>query len=270
MKTKEFEKLICSLHDIYGLDFSGYATNSLKRRVDRLLVMKKFTDIEKLSNAIRSGALSKEEFLEEVTVNVTEMFRDPTFWIALKNIIPNLFLNTKTVRIWHAGCSTGEEVFSMAILLKETGYLDKCKIVATDISDHVLEVAKAGRISLKSIEVHERNYARLELSSPLLKHFYISGPQAVLDPSLTKNISFRNLNLVSAEPFSKFDLILCRNVLIYFDHTLQDRVIRLFRDSLFNYSYFCLGVKENFSWSNQFGWFISVNEEVRIFKKIKE
>lgn len=267
---EDYKRLIKVIADSYQLDFSNYAFNSFKRRIERLIIFKKLGSLDTLIDWIVQKKFSRDDFLQEVTVNVTEMFRDPLFWVALKKVIPTLFLNTEQVKIWHAGCSTGEEVFSMAILLKEMNLLHKCKIVASDISPAVLQNAGRGKVPLKNMELNQKNYARVQGGGDLLKHFTIKNDRAILSPDYLSNVSFRNIDLVKAGPFLKFDLILCRNVLIYFDRNLQERILDFYNRSLFNYSYLALGMQENFSWSAVYPNFITVSNEAKIYKKVKE
>lgn len=267
---EDYKKLINVIREVYQLDFSNYALNSFKRRIDRLIILKKLGSIGNLIDIVEQKGFSKDYLLEEITVNVTEMFRDPLFWVALKKIIPSLFLNTDQVKIWHAGCSTGEEVFSMAILLKEMNLLHKCKVVASDISPSVLQNAATGKVPMKNMELNSKNYSRVQGSGELLNHFTIKGENAFLHKEYIESVSFRNIDLVKASPFLKFDLILCRNVLIYFDRHLQERILKFYHQSLFNYSYLALGLQENFSWSNVYSSFITVNNEAKLYKKVKE
>lgn len=266
----DYNRLIFALKDKFDLDFSNYAKSSFQRRVERLLTLRNIQSVGMLSELITAGKLQKQDILDEITVNVTEMFRDPPFWIAMKQIIPELFLNHDTIRIWHAGCSSGEEVYTMAVLLKNAGILEKAKIVASDLDPNVLARAKAGIISMKNMPLNEKNYARVDEKGKLSDHFTIEQENTRLNPDLIKNVSFRIIDLVQTDVFSKFDLILCRNVLIYFDHSLQNKIIGIFHKSLFNYSYLSLGIKENFSWSPLYHHFIPINNDMRIYKKIKE
>lgn len=267
----ELKKLTGSIQQKFGLDFSNYAMSSFKRRIQRLLEVKKLNSVDVLISKIENNSFSKDDFLHEITVNVTEMFRDPSFWRTLKTIIPNLFLNQDKIRIWHAGCSSGEEVYSMAILLKELELLDKAQIIATDIDNMILEKAKSGKIILRNMELNSKNYLRVnEEKGDLMKYYKVNNDMAELDKELLQNVSFRTLDLVTAEPFSKFDLILCRNVMIYFNQTLQAKVLKLLHESLFNYAYMAIGTKENIIWCDIVNKFLIVNNEERIYKKIKE
>jgi chemotaxis protein methyltransferase CheR len=199
------------------------------------------------------------------------MFRDPSFWRELRDhIIPNILLNHNTINIWHAGCSSGEEVFSMAILLKEMGIHDKAKIIATDIDKVILQKAKSGIYPLKNMELNEKNYIRFQGTSSLYKYFKDENGRAIMDKSLVENVSFREHDLVQGIVFNKFDLILCRNVMIYFNQTLQNQVLKKHHESLFKYGYLIIGSKESLIWCEIANKFIVVNNEEKIYKKIKD
>ncbi|MGE0771436.1 MAG: protein-glutamate O-methyltransferase CheR [Cyclobacteriaceae bacterium] len=258
------------IHQKHGYDFRNYAMSSFKRRVLRMLEMKNLTIdvlIKKLSEA--PGYI--DEFLDELTVNVTEMFRDPSFWRILRDeIIPGILLNHKSFKIWHAGCSSGEEVFSMAILLKEMGIHNDVSIIATDLDVNILEKARSGSYPIKNMELNEKNYIRYEGKTSLKEFYHEENGKAVFDKELIRNVSFRKHDLVMGEVFNKFDLILCRNVMIYFNQTLQNDVLRKFHESLFKYGYLAIGSKESLIWCDVANRFIVVNNEEKVYKKIKD
>ena len=197
----------------FDYDFSNYAMSSFRRRIQRILEIYKFASFEALLEKL-NGSDEKffHEFLSEITVNVTEMFRDPTFWLELReNILPMIFEENRNVSIWHAGCSSGEEVFSMAILLKEMNLLDKVRIVATDIDTAILQKAREGVYSMKNMELNTKNYETARGSSKLENYFKEQGGKAHLDKNLIRDVVFREHNLVHGTAFSKFDLILFKN-----------------------------------------------------------
>lgn len=254
-----------------GYDFTNYAMSSFKRRILRVIELGRFSSIEQLIKKIKEDNNYITDFLEEVTVNVTEMFRDPSFWrVARDHIIPNILLNHNTVTIWHAGCSSGEEVFSMAIMLKEMGILHKAKIIATDLDKAILEKAKKGEYSPKNMELNEKNYIRYQGEKSLSEYYKLSNGKIVMDKSLVENVSFREHDLVNGVVFNKFDLILCRNVMIYFNQTLQNEVLKKLHESLFKYGYLIIGSKESLIWCDIANKFIVVNNEEKIYKKIRD
>jgi chemotaxis protein methyltransferase CheR len=231
----------------------------------------KFGSADLLIKRLKDDKSFFDEFIAEITVNVTEMFRDPPFWRELRdNVIPNILLNHNTISIWHAGCSSGEEVFSMSILLKEMGILDKAKIIATDIDKVILEKAKKGHYSMKNMELNEKNYIRFEGKNNFKDYFKEENGKAVMDKTLINNVSFREHDLVQGVVFNKFDLILCRNVMIYFNQNLQNEVLKKHHESLFKYGYLVIGSKESLIWCEIANKFIVVNNEEKIYKKIKD
>jgi chemotaxis protein methyltransferase CheR len=255
----------------YGYDFTDYAMSSFRRRVLRILELHKFASAEHLIKKIEGDALFFETFLAEVTVNVTEMFRDPSFWREIRDhIIPNILLNHDSFSIWHAGCSSGEEVLSMTILLREMGIEDKVNIIATDIDKPVLARAMRAEYSMKNMDLNEKNYIRYQGTASLSDYFTESNGLARMDRSLLERVSFRNFDLVRGVPFNKFDLILCRNVMIYFNQNLQNTVLKKLHESLFKYGYLAIGSKESLIWCEISNRFIVANNEEKIYKKIKE
>lgn len=257
----------------YGYDFTNYAMSSFKRRILRIIELGRFPTVEHLIKKIKEDENReyREEFLGEITVNVTEMFRDPSFWrVTRDHVIPNILVNHNSISIWHAGCSSGEEVFSMSILLKEMGILNKAKIIATDLDKAILDKAKKGEYLVKNMELNEKNYIRYQGTSSLTEYYKPVNGKVVMDKSLVENVSFREHDLVTGGIFNKFDLILCRNVMIYFNQTLQNEALKKLHESLFKYGYLVIGSKESLIWCDIANKFIVVNNEEKIYKKIRE
>lgn len=264
---KRISDLIYAKH---GYDFRNYAMSSFKRRILRILELKSIS-IEGLIKKLNDQPGFIEEFLDELTVNVTEMFRDPSFWRVMRDeIIPGILLNHKEFKIWHAGCSSGEEVFSMAILLQEMGILENVQLIATDLDVTILERAKSGSYPVKNMELNEKNYIRFEGKKSLKEYYREENGKAVFHRELMRNVSFRKHDLVVGDVFNKFDLILCRNVMIYFNQTLQNEVLKKFHESLFRYGYLAIGSKESLIWCDIANKFIVVNNEEKVYKKIKD
>ena len=254
----------------YGYDFRNYAMSSFKRRMLRILELKNLT-IESLLKKLNDQPSFIEEFLDELTVNVTEMFRDPGFWRILRDeIIPGILLNHKTFKIWHAGCSSGEEVLSMTIMLKEMGILQDVQLFATDLDVNILEKAKSIAYPIKNMELNEKNYIRFEGKTTLKDYYKEENGKAIFDKELMQNVTFRKHDLVKGEVFNKFDLILCRNVMIYFNQTLQNEVLKKFHESLFKYGYLAIGSKESLIWCDVANKFLVVNNEEKVYKKVKD
>lgn len=271
IEISDLRRITELVKDQYKYDFNNYAMSSFRRRILRIMELYKFGSADLLIKRLKDDRSFFDEFIAEITVNVTEMFRDPPFWRELRdNVIPSILLNHKTISIWHAGCSSGEEVFSMAILLREMGILDKAKIIATDIDKVILEKAKKGHYSMKNMELNEKNYIRYEGKSRFKDYFTEENGKAVMDKSLIQNVSFREHDLVQGVVFNKFDLILCRNVMIYFNQNLQNEVLKKHHESLFKYGYLVIGSKESLIWCEIANKFIVVNNEEKIYKKIKD
>ena len=271
IEIAELRKLTEYIQENFNYDFSNYAMSSFKRRIQRILELYKFATVDLLIRRLKEDPKFFHEFISEVTVNVTEMFRDPSFWREVRDhIIPNILLNNNSVSIWHAGCSSGEEVYSMSILLKEMGILEKSKIIASDIDKSILSKATSGVVNIKNMEINEKNYIRYQGTKSLDHYYKEDNGKAILDKSLLANISFREHDLVKGIVFNKFDLILCRNVMIYFNQTLKNKVLYKLHESLFKYGYLIIGSKESLIWCEIANKFIVVNNEEKIYKKIKD
>ena len=268
VEDSQIEILINEVFEKYGLDFSGYSQASFKRRVVRLIQLDDYQNFYEFLYKVKTDSEYFTRFVEEITVNVTEMFRDPLFYKVLREkILPQL--GTKPfIRLWHAGCSTGEEVFSMAILLKELNLLHKSLIYATDINGAVLEKAKKGIFPLQMMKQYSENYM-VSGGNKDFSHYYTANyGLAKFEEDLLEKMVFSQHNLISDTSFNEFDLILCRNVLIYFDKDLQDRALNLFNDSLANLGYLALGTKETIKFSILKHRFSQVEKE-KIWKKIR-
>ncbi len=271
IEITDLKRLTQLVKDNHGYDFTNYAMSSFRRRVNRILDLYNFSSVNGLIEKINARPAFVEEVVNEITVNVTEMFRDPSFWREVRDhIIPNILLNHQSVNVWHAGCSSGEEVFSMAILLREMGIEGKVKLIATDLDNSILDKAKKATIPIKNMELNEKNYIRFQGSETLSKYYKEENGVAVLDPTLIENVSFRKHDLVRGGIFNKFDLVLCRNVMIYFNQNLQNEVLKKLHESLFKYGYLIIGSKESLIWCEIANKFIVVNNEEKIYKKIRD
>jgi chemotaxis protein methyltransferase CheR len=250
IEEKEINILLNDLFEIYGYDFKNYSEASLKRRINRLFVLDKFPSFAELRYKIKTDADYLKRFVEEITVNVTEMFRDPLFYRTLRSeVLPDL-ATKPFIRIWNAGCSTGEEVISMSIILKEAGLLQKSLMYATDINPGVLEKARRGIFPLAYMKQYSQNYILSGGEKDFSTYYTANYEQAKFSEELSSKVIFSTHNLVSDSSFNEFDLIICRNVLIYFDTILQDRVLKLFDESLARLGYLALGSKETIKFSS--------------------
>lgn len=264
----EIEIIINDIFEVYGYDFSGYAPASFKRRVNRLFTLDRFPSFAEFRYRVKSDPNYLSRMIEEISVNVTEMFRDPHFYKSLRDhIIP--ILSTKPfIRIWHAGCSTGEEVYSMAILLQEANLLQKSFIYATDLNADVLEKAQKGIYPISVMKQYSENYILSGGKKDFSTYYIANYGYAQFDRELAEKMLFSQHNLVSDGSFNEFDLILCRNVMIYFDKTLQDRVLNLFDQSLSKLGYLGLGSKESLKFSSVISRYKQLGTE-KIWRKIQ-
>ncbi|MCC9135106.1 CheR family methyltransferase [Pontibacter silvestris] len=264
---QEVEALIEDIYSQYGYDFSGYARASVYRRVKRFLNNKNVSTVAELKNKVLDDSYYFESFLQEITVNVTEMFRDPSFFQSLRNNVLPMLSTYPFIKIWDAGCSTGEELFSLAILLQEEGLLDRTKIYATDINQKVLKQAKEGIFPTSNIAAYTSGYyasgGKKEFSSYYLSNY----GNMKFDSSLIKNVVFYPHNLATDSSFNEFHLVLCRNVLIYFNRELQEKVFKLFDDSLVELGYLALGKKETLAMSQISRNYNFVDKNNRIYRK---
>lgn len=255
--------------DDYGYDFTQYSKASLKRRLERVAGMDKITDFSVFRSLIRSSADYFHRVVTEISVNVTEMFRDPDYFRTIKEIILPQLANQPLIRIWHAGVATGEEAYSMAILLEESGLLHKSLIYATDINTQVIRKAKEAVFPLVALQQYSRNYLQAGGQRDFSSYYTANYHMAQFDTRLTARMIFSTHNLVSDTSFNAFDLVFCRNVLIYFEKELQSKVLQLFDNSLLRNGYLVLGSKENIRFSDVAGHFMQLQAPMKIWRKIK-
>lgn len=271
LDATDLKRISDLIYEKYNYDFRNYAISSFRRRIARILELKKLT-LGHLLSMLNDTPVFINEFINEVTVNVTEMFRDPAFWKVIRDdVLPSIMSQRKRIAIWHAGCSSGEEVIAMSILLHELGIEDKVLIVATDLDHDMIANARTATYPMKSMDVNEKNYQLFSESSSGLDHYYERhGSKAVFNPDLLKHITFRRHDLVTGEVFGKFDLILCRNVMIYFNQALQNHVLMKFHESLLPNGYLCVGSKESLIWCDYANRFQIESNDEKIYRKITE
>jgi len=267
ISSKQLGEVIDLIKKIYGFDFSDYTKASLKRRVSRVLMLKKM-EFYDLKHILVNDQKFFQEFLEEITVNVTEMFRDPTFYKALNSqVIP--YLSTYPhIKTWCAGCSSGEEVYSLAILLKGAGLTKKSFIYGTDINTEMLKEARKGIYSLRRIKSYAENYLFSGLGGSITDHFTILYDAATIHNELKHNTLFSVHNLISDTIFNEFQMISCRNVFIYFEIELQEKILELFYNSLCAHGFLCLGSKETIRSDKFKNKFKVINQKENIYQKI--
>ncbi len=267
ISINDMKQVIDAIKQNYNFDFSNYAYSSLRRRILHIIELDKLNSAEELITRIKSDRVYFSGVLKKITVNTTEMFRDPSFWLTFKNkVIANLAANT-SIRIWHAGCSTGEEVYSMCIALHEAGLLEKSIIHASDINEDVLEIAKRGVYEQRYINNYNPNYNKFNPSGKFEDYFDSIDNKYAIKPFLKQNLKFFSNDLVKASPLIKYDIILCRNLMIYFNSQLQNNVVNLFKDSLYNNGVFCIGHKETIAFTEGANAFQTLDLEEKIFIK---
>jgi chemotaxis protein methyltransferase CheR len=242
---EEMDLLLRDIHDIYGYDFNDYARASLKRRINRLFSLDRFPSFAEFRFKIRMYPEYFDRFIEQITVNVTEMFRDPDFYLALRKEVLPILSTYPFIRIWHAGCSTGEEVYSMAILLREANLLHKSILYATDINPKVVQQAVSGVFPMVHMKQYSENYMQSGGIYDFSQYYTAGNNKVIFDQTFKKHMVFSTHNLAAESSFNEFQLIVCRNVLIYFDKDLQAKVFNLFDGSLEKLGFLALGSKES-------------------------
>jgi len=264
----ELTLLLEAVYRRYGFDFREYATASLRRRVWRRVQAEGLTTISSLQDKLLHEPAAMERLLLDLSINVTAMFRDPTFYVALREKMVPLLRTYPFTRIWVAGCSTGEEVYSLAILLQEEAVYDRTRIYATDINDSVLDRARAGVFPLEKMREYTQNYIKAGGKRAFSEYYVAKYDGAQFQRSLVENVVFAQHNLVSDRSFNEFNVIVCRNVMIYFDRTLQDRVHRLFYESLVTFGLLALGAKESIRFSPFAKAYEELDTEERLYRKV--
>lgn len=268
LSDEDVELILRDLIDLYGYDFTNYSRASLKRRILRLLSNDRFLSFAEFRYRLKSDAEYFKRFVEQITVNVTEMFRDVQFYKSLREQVLPVLATKPVIRIWHAGCSTGEEVYSMAILLAEANLLQKSLLYATDINPAVLEKVRTGIFPLSQMKQYSENYIASGGKKDFSSYYTAQYNAAKFNESLGKRIVLATHNLVSDGSFNEFHLILCRNVMIYFDKPLQDRALRLFYESLEVLGYLALGSKETLKFTEVSGMFRQLENREKIWRKM--
>ena len=264
----EFDLILEAIYQKYGYDFRNYAKASLRRRLRYRLSQSNLKTISEMQHKLLNDKEFFDTLLLDLTINVTEMFRDPSFFKALREIVISELKKQPFIKVWHAGCSSGEEIYSTAILLKENGMYESSLIYATDTNEMVLDKAKSGIFPIEKMKDFTVNYRKAGGIASFADYYTARYDNAIMDNSLKKNIVFSNHNLVTDSVFGEMDLIMCRNVLIYFNRELQDRVFRLFMDSLRPGGFLCLGSKETVRFSSLSENFENVIEKERVYRRI--
>jgi len=263
----EIALLLEAIYKKYGYDFTQYSRAHVKRRIINRLNMSGTASISQLQHAVLHDELFAAQLMQDLSITVTEMFRDPPFYKALREQVIPVLRTYPFIKVWHAGCSTGEEAYSMAILLQEEGLYERTTIYATDFNQQALDKAREGIFSADAIKEYTVNYQLAGGKESFGSYYTADYSMVIMNQSLKKNIVWANHNLVTDSVFAEAHLVLCRNVLIYFDRQLQNKVQGLFFNSLVNGGVLCLGAKESLRFSDYQDKYAALNAKQRIFKK---
>lgn len=263
----EIQLLIEALYRRYGYDFRNYALASLKRRIYHFLRTEQLPSLAKLQEQVLHDRVCVERLILGLTVNTTAMFRDPSFYLAFRDYAVPILRTYPFIRLWHAGCSTGQEVYSMAILLQEAGIYHRCRIYATDANEKVLQIAKSGIYPLKQMQDYTRLYLKAGGQRAFSEYYTANYGSAVLRSSLQEQIVFGQHNLVTDRSFNEFNVIICRNVLIYFNQMLQNQVHELFYNSLCKFGMLGLGKQETIRFTNYEGYYDALAASDKLYRR---
>lgn len=264
----EIDLLLEGLYRAHGFDFRDYSRASIKRRIYELLRAEKLDTVSAFQNKILHDNACLERFLLGVSVHATAMFRDPSFYLTFRKRVVPLLRTYPTVQIWIAGCSTGEEVYSLAILLEEERLYGKSRIYATDISQAVLRRAREGIFPLAAMRDYTTNYHQAGGTHEFSDYYTAQYDSVMFSPSLRSNVVFSEHNLATDGSFNEFQVILCRNVMIYFNKDLQARVHNLLYDSLSMFGVFGLGNKESLKFTPRAAFYEHLNEKDKLYRKV--
>jgi chemotaxis protein methyltransferase CheR len=265
----EIHLLLEGVFQVSGYDFRRYSYASLKRRIWHCVLEEKLSTISAFQERVLRDSSALQRLLLRLTVNISGMFRDPFFYLALRKKIVPLLRTYPSIHIWVAGCAQGDEVYSMAILLQEEGLYEKSRIYATDLNEMVLAQARDGVFPLEPMQRYTQNYFKAGGSAAFSNYYTVQRDQVTFSASLKKNVTFAQHNLATDSSFHEFHLIICRNVLIYFNKELQERVHRLFYDSLVMFGILALGHKETLKYSQLETVFMEWDKENKFYRKIR-
>lgn len=269
LEQLEVQLLLEGIFKQYGFDFRSYAYASVRRRLWKRIEAEGLTTISGLQERVLHEPAMMERLLLDLSINVTAMFRDPGFYRVFREQVVPTLRTYPFIRLWHAGCATGEEVYSMAMLLEEESLYERSRIYATDINEVVLQKAKAGIFPLERMQEYTENYIAAGGKRAFSDYYVAKYGGALFSPSLTRNVVFSQHNLVTDSSFSEFNAILCRNVLIYFDKSLQARVHELFYNSLVMFGILALGSRESLRFSPYEDSYEQINGPEKIYRKVR-
>lgn len=265
----EIELLLEAIHRVHGYDFRGYALASLRRRLWHRVYGEGLQTLSGLQERILHEPGCMDRLLRDLSINVTEMFRDPTFYVALRRRVFPLLRTHPFIRVWQAGCSTGEEIYSLAITLHEEGLLERTRIYATDINNAALRRARSRTFPLERMQRYTENYLRAGGTEAFSTYYTADGDSARFSRELGANVVLAQHNLVTDGSFNEFHLIVCRNVMIYFGSALQEEVLQLFGDSMMRNGILALGRKESIRRSRHAAEYEPLDEAEKIFRRLR-
>ena len=263
----EIDLLLEALYRRYGYDFRSYARASIERRIRQFLSKAESTSISGMIPRVLNDREFFSSLVRHFSIGVTEMFRDPFVYRAIREEVVPLLRTWPHFKLWHAGCATGEEVYSLAVVLKEEGIYDRATIYATDFNDEALEKSREGVYDLEKLQEATRNYQQAGGKASFSEYYHARYGAVAMDGTLKERLTFSVHNLVSDHVFGEMHLILCRNVLIYFNHALKNRALGLFTESLVHGGFLCLGTKEDLQFSDMSERYDVVDHKARIYKK---
>lgn len=265
----EIPLLLEAIYEHYGFDFRNYARASLRRCVLAQVEAEGLKTISGLQERALHDPACMERLLLGLTVHVTAMFRDPGFYVAFREKVVPLLKTYPFVRLWHAGCSTGEEIYSLAILLHEEGIYERCRIYATDLCEAVLRHARAGVYPLAAMKQYTANYQEARGQGAFSEYYTASDDSALLRPWLQQNIVFAQHNLVTDASFNEFNVVLCRNVMIYFNPALQERVHEVLYQSLVRFGVLGLGRGESLRFMRYEPRYEELDRVERLYRRVR-
>jgi len=269
LENIEIDLLLDGLYRAYGFDFREYSRASVKRRILELMRAEKLETISSFQSKLLHEPDCLKRFLLGLSVHATAMFRDPSFYKTIRTSVVPLLKTYPTVQIWIAGCSTGEEVYSLAILLREEGILNRCRIYATDISSVVLKKAKDGIFPLSLMREYTNNYHLAGGVNEFSDYYSARYDNVIFSSALNKNVVFSEHNLATDGPFNEFQVVLCRNVMIYFNRQLQERVHNLLYNSLAMFGVFGMGNKESLRFTPREESYEHLNTSDKLYRKVR-
>jgi chemotaxis protein methyltransferase CheR len=269
LEVLEIQLLLEALYRYYGFDFRDYAIASLKRRIWNAVRAEHLSSVSGLQEKILHDSSCLERFLLGLSVHVTSMFRDPGFYVTFRDQVVPILRTYPFIRIWHAGCSTGEEVYSMAILMQEEGLYHRCRIYATDMNELVLKKATAGIFHIDLMQEYTQNYLKAGGKRSFSEYYTAAYDSAIFRASLRENILFSQHNLATDGSFNEFNVILCRNVLIYFNQALQERVHNLLYGSLSRFGVLGLGRQESLKFTPHEQHYEALEKREKLYRRIR-